>query len=271
MPHGLMQQNARPTRSQHHLHLARRRCHRAQLQNRAARRLLRQMLWTLAALELIESSSAAAARRALRGARFVLGDDKHIQPAQRLRVAGKGAVAGGNQNAPQLLAVAGAHLHNARVVGACGAVGTQNQFQPRGQVQVEPAQRHRIQVRALRFRKALHRLFGRSAGNQRRGTRGMQQPLGAQVVGVGIAGALAAQHPHPASRACSLTGRLHNLLVNAQRRRRYRFKVQIGVVASGRKRLAQAALQQPLGDAEFLKKIPLVTGVWGSHRGSSVR
>ena len=91
----------------------------------------------------------------------------------------------------------------------------------------------------------------------------MQQPLRAQIVGVGIAGALAAQHANAASGARSLAGRFHNLLVHAQRRRRNRLKVKVGVVAAGAQRLAQAALQQPLGDAEFLKKVALMARIVG--------
>ena len=83
----------------------------------------------------------------------------------------------------------------------------------------------------------------------------MQQPLRAQVVGVGIAGPLAAQHADAASGARALAGRLHNLLVHAQRRCRNRLEVKVGVVAAGAQRLAQAALKQPLRQAEFLKKV----------------
>ncbi len=45
-----------------------------------------------------------------------------------------------------------------------------------------------------------------------------------------------------------------------------RLEVEVGVVAARRERLAQAALQQPLGDAELLKKIAVVARVWGSER-----
>ena len=88
----------------------------------------------------------------------------------------------------------------------------------------------------------------------------MQQPLRAQVVGVGVAGSLAAKHPNAAAGAGPLAGRLHDLLVHAQRRRRNRFEVKVGVVAASRQGLAQAALQQPLGDAKFLKEIASVAG-----------
>jgi hypothetical protein len=90
--------------------------------------------------ELLEAGAAAAASRAFGRDRALFRDDKHIQPAQWLRVAGKRAVGCCNQNAPQLLAVAGAHLNDARIEGARGAISAQNQFQPRSQVEIETAQ-----------------------------------------------------------------------------------------------------------------------------------
>ncbi len=96
--------------------------------------------------ELVEPRSAAAARRTLGGGRAFLGDDEDVEPAKGLGVAGEGAVGGGDQDAAQLFGVACPHLDDARVVGAGGAVGAQNQLQPRGQVQIEAAQRNRIEI-----------------------------------------------------------------------------------------------------------------------------
>ena len=191
MPHRLVQQHARPARPQYHLHLARRRRHRTKLQNRSPRRLLRQVLRALRPFKLLQPGSSAPARRPLGRRRSVLGDHKHIQPAQRLRVAGKSAIRCRNQNTPQLLAVSGPHLHNARIVSPRRPVGPQNQLQPRRQVQIEPAQRNRIEICPRRLRKSLHRLLGRSRRNQRRRPCRVQQTLRAQIVGVGISGPLA--------------------------------------------------------------------------------
>ncbi len=118
-----------------------------------------------------------------------------------------------------------------------------------------------------RLGKSLHRLLGRARGDQRRGPRRMQQPLGVQIVGIGVAGALARQHANAAPGAGSLAGRLHDLLVHAQRDGRNRLEVKVGIVAAGGQSLAQAALQKPLGDAKFLEKIALVAGVWGRKLG----
>ena len=91
----------------------------------------------------------------------------------------------------------------------------------------------------------------------------MEQALGAEIVGVGVAGALAGEHANAAAGAGSLAGGFDDLLVDAQRGGGDRFEVEVGVVAAGGQSLAQAALQQALGDAEFLKEITLVTGVGG--------
>ncbi len=260
MPYRLVQQNPRPARTQHHFHLAGRRRHGAQLQNRASRRLARQGLRALRPLELFQPGPASASSRAFGRHRALFRDHKHIQPAKRLRVAGKCPVRRSNQNPPQLLAITRAHLHDARIKRPRRAVGAKNQFQPRRQVKVVAAQRNRVQIRTARFREPLHRLLCRTRRNQRRSPRRMQQPLRAQVVGIGVTRSLAAQHPNAAPRARSLAGRLHNLLVHAQRGSRNRLKIKVRIVAAGAQRLAQAALQQPLREAEFLKKVSPMAG-----------
>ena len=134
--------------SEHHLHLACRRGHGAQLQDRSACGFARQMLRALGAGELIEAGASAAAGRALGGERAVFGDDEDVEPAQRLRVAGESAVGSGDENPAQLFAVAGAHLHDARIEGARGAIGAQNQLEARGEVEIESAERHGIEIGA---------------------------------------------------------------------------------------------------------------------------
>src|ERR1039457_206624 len=103
----------------------------------------------------------------------------------------------------------------------------------------------------------------------------MQQALGGQVVSVGVAGAFAGEHPDAATGAGALRGRFDNLLVDAQRGCRNRLKVEVGIVATGAEGLAKAALKQPFGYAKLFKKIPGMTGSWGSgrscHRALSLR
>ncbi len=82
---------------------------------RLARRLAGEVLGRLVALEEVELHPAAAAGAAARVLRSVAGDDEDVEAGQRLRVAGEGAIGGGDENAAKLVVVAGAHLHDARV------------------------------------------------------------------------------------------------------------------------------------------------------------
>jgi len=61
-----------------------------------------------------------------------------------------------------------------------------------------------------------------------------------------------------AAGAYALAGRLDERLVEPDGGGRNRLEVKVGVVAASRKRLAQAALQQSFGNAEFVKKISLM-------------
>ena len=58
----------------------------------------------------------------------------------------------GDEDPPQLFAIAGAHLHNARIVGARSTVGAQDQLEARGEIQVESAERHGIEISRRAFR-----------------------------------------------------------------------------------------------------------------------
>src|SRR5580692_8101704 len=102
----------------------------------------------------------------------------------------------------------------------------------------------------------------------------MQKPVRIQVIGIGVAGALARKHANAAPGARSLAGGLDDLFVDSERGGHHRFEVEVGIVAAGGEGLAEAALQQPLGDAEFFKEKTLVAGLKGSggsgHRISSL-
>ena len=111
----------------------------------------------------------------------IFGDDEDVEAAEGLGVAGEGAVGGGDEDAAQLVAVAGADLHDARIEGAGGAVGAQDQFEPGGEVEVESAEGHGVEIGGRRVGESLHGLFGRAGGDQRGGARGMQQALGARL------------------------------------------------------------------------------------------
>ena len=171
VPHRLMQQNAGPSRTQHHFHLARRRRHRAQLQNRRPCGLRRKMLRTLRAGEGLNLHAPAAAGAAPGHALAVLRDHEHAHPRQRLCVAGIRSIGSRNQNPPQLIGIARPHLRDARIVGPRRAIRPPHQLQLHRQIRIQIRCRRRIQTRRLRLREAMHRLLRRPARNQRRGAR----------------------------------------------------------------------------------------------------
>ena len=112
---------------------------------------------------------------------------------------------------------------------------------------------------------ALDCLLGWAGGDEGGGAGGVEQALGTEIVSVGVAGALAGENADAAAGAGSLAGRFDDLLVDAERGGGDGLEVKVGVVATGSKSLAQAALEEALRDAEFFEKITLVTGVcWSS-------
>ena len=258
MPDGFVQQNAGPAGAEDDFHLAGGGSDRSELEDRLAGGLAGEVLGGLFRLEEVDLDAAAAAGGSARGAVGVFGEDEDVQTRQGLGVAGEGAVGGGDEDAAQFVGVAGAHLRDAGIVGAGGLVGAHDQIELGGEVAVEIDCWSRIQAWGLGLRKALHRLLGRAAGDQGRGARGAQQAVGGEVVGVGVAGALAADDADAAAGADSLAGGLDERFVDADRGRGNRFEVEVGVVASGGEGFAEAALEQPLGDAEFVEEIFLV-------------
>ena len=105
-------------------------------------------------------------------------------------------------------------------------------------------------------------LLGRAAGDEGGGAGGAQQAVGGEVVGVGVAGALAGEDADAAADADALAGGLDQGLVDAERGGGNGLEVEVGVVAAGGERLAEAALHQALGEAELLDEISLVVGRW---------
>ena len=188
----------------------------------------------------------------------MLGDHEYVEPAKRLGVAGKSAVAGGNQDAAQFFAVTRPDLDDARIECASGAIGAENQLKTGGEIKIESAEGNGIEVGGWRFDEALHRLRGRARGDERGGAGGMEQAVGAEIVGVGVAGALTAEDADAAAGAGALRGGFDDLLIDSEGGGGDRFEVKIGVVAAGRERFAQAAFQQALGESEFIKEITLV-------------
>ena len=188
--HGFMQQNAGPARAENHFHVARRRGNSIQLQDGLAGRFPGEVLGRLVALKEADLHPAAAAGAAARVLRSVAGDDVTVQAGQRLRVVGEGAIGGRDENVAQLVVVAGAHLHDARVIGPRGAVRAHHQFQLGGDPRIGIGGGDGVEACFGRLAEAGHLLFRGPVGDQGRGARGTHQPFGGKIIGIGIAGAI---------------------------------------------------------------------------------
>ena len=116
-----------------------------------------------------------------------------------------------------------------------------------------------------RLAKAAHQLLRGAAGDQRRGAGGAQQAFARKIVGVGVAGAFAGDDADAAAYADALAGGLDQGFVDAERGRGDRFKIKVGVLAAGGKRLAQAAFHQAFRQAKFLDEIAFVVGCGYGH------
>ncbi len=179
----------------------------------------------------------------------VLGDDEDVEAGERLGVGGEGAVGGGDQDAAELVVEAGANLGDAGVEGAGGLVGALDQRELGGDLGVGCCAGDGVEaVGVVRLAEAVHLLLRGAAGDQGRGAGGMQQALGREVVGVGVAGALAGEDADAAAYADALGGGLDERLVDAERGGGDRLEVKVGVVAAGGERLAEAALHEAFRD-----------------------
>ena len=95
-------------------------------------------------------------------------------------------------------------------------------------------------------------------GDQGRGARGAHQPFGGKVIGVGITGAVAGAHADSATCANSLAGGFNQRLVDRNRGRRDRFEVEVGKIAAGGERLAQAPFDETPGQSKPLEEVELM-------------
>ena len=105
---------------------------------------------------------------------------------------------------------------------------------------------------------ALHALGLGAVGDEGGGACGFEQAIGAEVVGVGVAGALAGEDANAAADADALGGGLDDAFVHAEGGGGDGLEVEIGELSAGGKRFAEAALEQALGEAEVGQEVTLV-------------
>ncbi len=112
---------------------------------------------------------------------------------------------------------------------------------------------------------AAHQLFGWAAGDEGCGARGAEQAVGGEIVGVGVAGALAGDDADAAAYADALAGGLDEGLVDAERGGGNGLEVEVGVVAAGGEGLAETAFHQAFGETEFLDEVAFVVRGGNCH------
>ena len=115
------------------------------------------------------------------------------------------------------------------------------------------------------WRKPLHELFGGAGGDEGGGARGAEEAVGGEVVGVGVAGALAGEDTDAAAEADALGGGFDEGFVDAEGGGGDGLEVEVGVVSAGGEGFAEAALHEALGDSEFFDEVALVVWRWEGH------
>ena len=243
MAHGLVQQNAGPSRAEDDFHISGGSLARVKLQDRLARGLFGKKLRSLVAKKEVERNPSAAARTAASRSRLRLRDAGNIHPRQWLRVFRKRAVRADHQDRPQFVGIAGAYFLDPRIVAASGAIGAHQQLNLGGNVRVHRRQRHGVQAAGRLLLESGDCRFGRRARNQSRGAGRVQNALRRKIVRVGIPGALARDDAYAAARRNPLRGGLHQRFIHHQRGRGQVFEIKVGVVATSRKRRGQISLQ----------------------------
>ena len=112
---------------------------------------------------------------------------------------------------------------------------------------------------------ALHELLGGAGGDEGGGARGLEECVGGEVVGIGVAGALAGEDADAAAEADSLRGGFDEGLVDAEGGGGDGLEVEVGVVAPGGESFGEAALDEALGDAELRGEVLLVVRGGNGH------
>ena len=184
------------------------------------------------AFEEVHGDATAAAAGAASGVRAVLRDDEDVEAGERLGVAGEGAVGCGDEDAAELVVEAGADLGDAGVVGAGGFVGALDEGEFGGDLGVAGGAGDGVERGCFGVAEAAHQLFGGAAGDEGCCSGCAEQTVAGEVVGVGVAGALAGDDADAAAYADALAGGLDEGLIDAERGGGNRFKIKVRVLAS---------------------------------------
>ncbi len=192
-----------------------------------------EVLGRLIALKEAQFNSSTTTRPAFGVLRSIARDDVAIEAGKRLGVAGEGAIGGGDKNMAQFVVVAGAHLHDARVICAGRAIGAHNQFQFGGDTRIGVGGGNRVEACLWRLPKPGDALLGRSIGDQGRRARGAHEPFSGEVIGVGIACAVSGDNANTTACAHALAGGFDQRLIHRDGGRGDGLKIEIRKISAG--------------------------------------
>ena len=247
-----MQQHAGPAGTEHHDLFAGGRFHGVELHDRLARGFSGEVFRGALLLKIFQFVASAAARVSLlRNAVSVPRQHENAHAGQRLPVEVQHAVAGRDQNVPQVVGIRHLHLKHARIVSARGMVGALREFDALFESGLAGRSQDGIEIAlaALFERRLLH--LGRAGRDQRRDLRRVPDLLRTQIVAVGVAGAFARDDAHADAERNALRRALDDRFVDADGAGGEVFEVEVGIVAAAPQRFGEIVFQIPPRDAEL--------------------
>ena len=175
MADGFMQQDPRPSRSQHDDRFARGRVHGRELHDRLTRGFFGEMLGRFLVQEEIQRhASAAAGITLLRNAVGLASQRRDAHARHRLAIETQAAVARRHQNFANAVGIVRDHLKHAAVIRASGRIGALHQVHALGQAQFVRRGHHRIEVVFAGLLEAGFHHARRTAGDQGGHARGLR-------------------------------------------------------------------------------------------------
>ena len=256
----LVQQDARPARTEDDGHRARRRVHGRQLQRRLARRLGGEALPALRLEIEVERHAATTAEGADLTLAAILGDRRHVEPRERAHVADRPARRGGDQHDDLFARQGHDHLGHARVRRAARGVDLAHEVELARELGDDRRLGKRIEVvRAASSGHGHHPGLAGAVGDRPRLTRGLLEVLHGEIVRVRVARARARLGPHAGALAHVTRRLLDNVLLENQLFVDTVLEVDVGVVHAADEIAAEQAVHESGRDVEAVGEEALGT------------
>ena len=250
MPDGLVEEDARPSRTQDHGHLARRRLDGVELDRRLPDRLGREAPPAVFLEEEVERDAPASSVGADLALAVLLHDDGDVQPGQRADIAHREARGCRDEDDDVLAAQARDDLLDARVESAGRPVHLEEQRDLPVQGGRDGRLGQRVEIVGAA---GPHGDGGGRRGLVRDGARltgGLFQIGQGEIVGVGVACALAGLGADPGALAHMAGGLLDSPILECQLLADAVFEKEVGVVDAARQLGSQEPLHGGRGEAE---------------------